>query len=495
MSWARSGLIIPSWNSAATRQGTRPCSPATWAARRARASVTSRSVAQASRLATPSASQSAAAACAVAARCSSRTCSARVIAAAANLPASTARPSPNAASARRTSERGSPGRPARATYASASAHAPAVIAVRASCRHRSAWASPRSPSSSASPRASASVARPTRVSTVTRSAVTAAGEPGSGTGLRGGRQQVLGAAQRAAGGVPTGQAQQERHRGVRLACLHEQFGGARLVVRARTLGEHSRHPPGQRRTLRRQQRRQHGVPGEGVRPAQNGPVGHQQRLPDGGAQGLRHVRLRGRGRRGEEPPVQLRAQHGRGVQDRPSRLGQLGKPARDERGEGRRDRGARRGEQLLDRERQPVGAEQQPLRLLVGDGSSARHAAASAATSRPPRRARCRVIVPGAAARRRAAWAGASSRAEQASRTGESAAAPARCSTSARVSSSAQCRSSRRSTQPGAVPSARRSSRSRPSARTTTGSALAWASIPPSTSSAQLGSSRARAAR
>ena len=43
-------------------------------------------------------------------------------------------------------------------------------------------------------------------------------------------------------------------------------------------------------------------------------------------------------------------------------------------------------------------------------GRPPRHAAANAATSRPFSRPRCRVIVPGAAARRRAAWAGASSR-------------------------------------------------------------------------------------
>ena len=185
------------------------------------------------------------------------------------------------------------------------------------------------------------------------------------------RQQVLRAAQRAAGGVAPGQPQQQRHRRVRLARLDEQFGGAWLVVGTGALGEHPGHPPGQRRTFRWQQHREHRVPRERVRPAQRRPVGHQQRLPDRGPQGAQHLLLGGAGRRPEQAPVELGAQHGSGVQDRLGRVGERREPVGDERGECGRDRRARSGDELLDRERQPVRAQQQALGLLAGDRPTA----------------------------------------------------------------------------------------------------------------------------
>ena len=185
------------------------------------------------------------------------------------------------------------------------------------------------------------------------------------------RQQVLRAAQRAAGGVAPGQPQQQRHRRVRLARLDEQFGGARLVVGTGALGEHPGHPPGQRRPFRWQQHREHRVPRERVRPAQRRPVGHQQRLPDRGPQGAQHLLLGGAGRGPEQAPVELGAEHGGGVQDRLGRVGERREPVGDERGERGRDRRARSGDELLDREGQPVRAQQQALGLLVGDRPAA----------------------------------------------------------------------------------------------------------------------------
>ena len=195
------------------------------------------------------------------------------------------------------------------------------------------------------------------------------GRPRPRAGRR--RQQVLRAAQRAAGGVAPGQPQQQRHRRVRLARLDEQLGGARFVVRPGTLGEHPGHPPGQRRPFRWQQHREHRVPRERVRPAQRRPVGHQQRLPHRGPQGAQHLLLGGAGRGPEQPPVELGAEHGGGVQDRLGRFGERREPVGDERGERGRDGRARSGDELLDRERQPVRAQQQALGLLVGDRSAA----------------------------------------------------------------------------------------------------------------------------
>ena len=363
-----------------TRHGTRPCSPATWAARRARASVTSRSVPQASRPATPSASQSAAAAWAAPsaragpprARCSSTTCL--------------------GPGDRRRGELAGVGRPARAERGVGAQDQRARVARPAGAGHvglrigpgpggdrpcgRAAGTARRGrrragASSSAAPSASASAARPTRVSTVTRSAIPprrAGRRPRPGRR----RQQVLGAAQRAAGGVPAGQPQQQRHRRVRLARLDEQLGGARLVVRAGALGEHPGHPPGQRRPFRRQQDREHGVPGERVRPAQGRPVGHQQRLPDRGPQGAQHLLLGGAGRGREQPPVELGAAARRRCAGSPG-PGPGSAASRSATSAasvgGTAEPGA--ASELLDGERQPVGAQQQALGLLVGDRPAA----------------------------------------------------------------------------------------------------------------------------
>ena len=193
------------------------------------------------------------------------------------------------------------------------------------------------------------------------------GEPATAPGVGRGGQQVLGTAQRAAARVPAGQLQQQRHRRVRLARLDEQLGGPQLVVRTGAVGEHPGHPPGQRRPLRRQQDREHGVAGERVRPAQCRPVGHQQRLPDRGAQGTEHLLFGGPGGGCEQPPVELGTAHGRGVQDLLGGFGQRREPAGDQRGQRGRDRRSGGGEEFLDRERQPVGPEQQLLGLLVGD--------------------------------------------------------------------------------------------------------------------------------
>ena len=277
---ARSIRIIPRSNSARTRHGVRPCSAATCAARRAADSVTSRSVRHATRDTTPRASHSAA--------------------------ARAGRLGPGDRPGRQLAGRGIPTGPERGVRAqheragvvgTAGALDVALRVGPLAARH----GRPRELQAQLGVRVAVQRVQVRGAQGQRRAGPPDLGEHGDpldrdrrvpGVGRGGRREVLLGGAQGPAGGVAAGQPQEQVHRRVRLAGVDVQLRGPRLVVRSGARGEHPRGPAGQRGAFGRQQLREDGVAGERVRPGQGRAVGHQQRLPRRGPQRPQHRRPR-----------------------------------------------------------------------------------------------------------------------------------------------------------------------------------------------------------
>ena len=137
----------------------------------------------------------------------------------------------------------------------------------------------------------------------------------------------------------------------------QELGCRRVVVRTAAGEEDLGRSPGQHRSFRWQHEAEHRLVGERVAPAQGARVDRQQPGLLRGAQGREYVGLRDARDPVEQRPVRGEPEH-RGTGEHPAMLGgQQGEPVGHQRSQ-RRGYGAGPAQchQLLDKERQPVGA-------------------------------------------------------------------------------------------------------------------------------------------
>ena len=152
-------------------------------------------------------------------------------------------------------------------------------------------------------------------------------------------------------------------------------------------------PGGERDPPRRQQLGGHRLPGEHVPEPESAAVhGEQLRLHPAFERAGDDIGVQPGGTR-QQPPVELPSEQRGGVQDQPFRLVQARQPGPDTLGE--RTRHARRGQRLLDQERNPVGQTLDPGDDVLGGAP-----AGMRAPSRRPRPADSRPSAMRAAARR-----------------------------------------------------------------------------------------------
>ena len=215
----------------------------------------------------------------------------------------------------------------------------------------------------------ASTARPSRVSTCTRSAG-AACSPASSRKAAALRTAPRPTSARASSTKIVGPAG-------RVAGLAVEPGGERAVAAP---VEHAGGPGGQRRALRRQQGGEHGVAGEGVAEAQ--PTVGDDEQPDVRRRPQRRdhrpldlvgrpVTTSGRvGDRSQQPPVGV-VDHRGGEHHLLRRRRQGGQPSRHEPRHRRRHPRRTDRQQLLDQQRQPVGAGDELLALGRGQRGAA----------------------------------------------------------------------------------------------------------------------------
>ena len=137
----------------------------------------------------------------------------------------------------------------------------------------------------------------------------------------------------------------------------QELGCRRVVVRTAASEEDLGSSPGQHRSFRWQHEGEHRLVGECVAPAQGAGLHRQQPRLLRGAQGREYVGLRYVRDPVEQRPVRGEPEH-RGTGEHPAMLGgQRGEPVGHQRSQGRGyGAGPAQCHQLLDEERQPVGA-------------------------------------------------------------------------------------------------------------------------------------------